>query len=49
VVDPVQNARRKRLPRRPGAAPTGNSVPFDPAGALLDDATGRRRGEEDER
>jgi hypothetical protein len=49
VVDPVQNARRKRLPRRPGAAPTRNSVPFDPAGALLDDATGRRRGEEDER
>jgi putative transposase len=48
AVDPVKNARRKRLPRRPGAAPSGASVDFDPAGALLDQATGRRR-KEDER
>jgi len=47
VVDPVKNARRKRLPRRPGAAPGGASVPFDPAGALLGQATGRRRSEDE--
>jgi transposase InsO family protein len=47
IVDPLQNARRKRLPRRPDAAPVGTTVPFDPAGALLDEAAGRRR-EEDE-
>ena len=45
VVDPEQNARRQRLPRRPGVAPTGIPVDFDPAGALLDDLTGRRRKE----
>lgn len=43
VVDPLRNARRKRLPRRPGAAPAGAPVAFDPAGALLDLATGRRQ------
>jgi len=48
VVDPVQNARRRRLPRRPGATPATEPVRFDPAGALLDAAANRRR-DEDER
>ena len=46
-VDPKANARRKRPPRRPGAQEEAKPVtPFDPAGALLDRATGRRRNEE---
>jgi len=45
-VDPVANARRKRLPRRPGQAPT-RPTSFDPAQALLDAATGRRPEEDD--
>jgi transposase InsO family protein len=45
-VDPVANARRRRLPRRPGAAAPA-TTPFDPAGALLDRAAGRRRAEDD--
>jgi transposase InsO family protein len=48
-VDPKANAHRKRPPRRPGAPEPRPSTPFDPAGALLDLATGRRRGEEDGR
>jgi hypothetical protein len=46
-VDPVANARRKRLPRRPGQPATPSTRPFDPAQALLDAATGRRRREDD--
>jgi putative transposase len=42
-VDPVANARRKRLPRRPGVATPTATTPFDPARALLDAATGRRK------
>jgi transposase InsO family protein len=45
-VDPKANAHRKRPPRRPGAPVTERVTPFDPAGALLDRATGRRRDEE---
>ncbi|MGC3998574.1 MAG: hypothetical protein QM767_14355 [Anaeromyxobacter sp.] len=45
-VDPVANARRKRLPRRPGEAPA-TSTDFDPTQTLLDAATGRRRKEND--
>jgi transposase InsO family protein len=48
-VDPKANARRKRPPRRPGEPDAERMTPFDPAGALLDRATGRRRGEEGER
>jgi hypothetical protein len=41
-VDPIQNARTKRQPRRPGVtAATGRTVAFDPPGALLDKAAGR--------
>jgi hypothetical protein len=41
-VDAVGNATRKRQRRRPaGAAPTVH-VPFDPPGALLDKAAGRK-------
>jgi transposase InsO family protein len=47
-VDPKANAHRKRPPRRPGAANEPRVTPFDPAGALLDRATGRRRREEDD-
>ncbi len=47
-VDPVANARRKRLPRRPGQPPT-RPTSFDPAQALLNAVTGRRRPEEDDR
>jgi hypothetical protein len=43
-VDPKTNARRKRPPRRPGALEATSSTPFDPAGALLDRVTGKRRG-----
>lgn len=43
-VDPVANARRKRLPRRPGQA-ASSSTPFDPAQVLLDKAAGRRKGD----
>jgi len=46
-VDPVANARRKRLPRRPGVPPPTGNTPFDPAGALLNSLTGRRK--EDDR
>lgn len=46
-VDPVANARRKRLPRRPGQTGGEASVPFDPAQVLLDKATGRRRKGDD--
>lgn len=42
-VDPVANATRKRLPRRPGRTTPAVSPSFDPAGALLDSATGRRK------
>jgi putative transposase len=46
-VDPKANAHRKRPPRRPGTQEEAKPVtPFDPAGALLDRATGRRRDEE---
>lgn len=48
-VDPKANAHRKRPPRRPDAPDEPRVTPFDPAGALLDRATGRRRGEEDDR
>jgi transposase InsO family protein len=41
-VDPTHNARRRRPPRRHSAPTPTASVPFDPAGALLDRATGRR-------
>lgn len=43
-VDPVKNSRRKRPPRRepnPGAG-TAAAPAFDPAGALLDEALGRK-------
>jgi putative transposase len=43
VVDAVRNASRKRPPRRgPAAAGPTAHVPFDPPGALLDKATGRK-------
>ncbi|HET9595092.1 MAG TPA: DDE-type integrase/transposase/recombinase [Anaeromyxobacteraceae bacterium] len=45
-VDPKRNARRKRPPRRAGESEPG-TTPFDPARALLDRATGKRR--EDDR
>jgi putative transposase len=45
-VDPKANAHRKRPPRRPGAPDEAHVTPFDPAGALLKRATGRRRDEE---
>jgi transposase InsO family protein len=48
-VDPKANAHRKRPPRRPGAPEAKATTPFDPAGALLDRAAGRRRDEEGER
>lgn len=48
-VDSKSNAHRKRPPRRPGAPEAHPVTPFDPAGALLDRATGRRRDEEGER
>jgi transposase InsO family protein len=43
TVDPVQNARTKRQPRRPNAASQAGikTVAFDPPGALLDKAAGR--------
>jgi putative transposase len=40
-VDPVKNAHTKRRPRRPGER--RGKVAFEPAGALLDRAAGRRR------
>ena len=46
LVDPKANAHRKRPPRRPGAPEVTPVTHFDPAGALLDRATGRRRDEE---
>ncbi len=49
LVDPKANARRKRLPRRPGEVIERPTIPFDPAGALLARATGRRTDEEDSR
>jgi len=45
-VDPKANARRRRPPRRPAAPDEARITPFDPAGALLERATGRRRDEE---
>ena len=46
-VDAVKNSRRKRPPRKSAPAAKGERPHFDPAGALLDKATGRkpRRGE----
>jgi putative transposase len=44
-VDPKANAHRRRPPRRPGAPDEARVTPFDPAGALLERATGRRLGE----
>jgi hypothetical protein len=43
-VDPRANARKKRTPRRTQVEVTtrGTPPPFDPAGALLDRAAGRR-------
>jgi transposase InsO family protein len=42
-VDAVGNSTRKRARRRPaGAAAPAKHVPFDPPGALLDKAAGRR-------
>jgi transposase InsO family protein len=50
-VDPVRNSRRRRVALEPAAtataATTGKPVTFDPAGALLDRAAGRRRKQED--
>ena len=41
-VDAAKNARTERRPRCPGVpTPANKTVPFDPAGALLDQATGR--------
>jgi transposase InsO family protein len=40
-VDPVRNATRKRPPRRDAGDAPAKHVPFDPAGALLDQAAGR--------
>ena len=45
-VDPRANAHRKRPPRRPGAQEATRTTPFDPVGALLDRAAGRRPGGE---
>jgi hypothetical protein len=45
-VEPKANARRRRPPRRPGAPDEAAGTPFDPTGALLGRATGRRRDEE---
>lgn len=41
-VDPVRNAHRARKARAPGRRPTAH-VPFDPPGALLDRAVGRKK------
>jgi hypothetical protein len=41
-VDPIKNGRRKRQPRRTKPTPPAQHVPFDPPGALLDKATGRK-------
>jgi putative transposase len=49
AVDPKANAHRKRPPRRPGGPDEARVTPFDPAGALLDRATGRCRGERGDR
>jgi hypothetical protein len=46
-VDALRNAHRHRKPRRPlveGKIKGAADVPFDPAGALLDKAVGRRHG-----
>jgi hypothetical protein len=45
-VDPKANAHRKRPPRRAGAPDEARVTQFDPAGALLARAAGRRRDEE---
>ena len=45
-VDPVRNARRKRA-RRP--APPQRTTPFDPPGALLDRAVGRKPRDPEEK
>jgi len=45
-VDPVRNARRRRVALEP-VAQKNTAVVFDPAGALLDRAAGRRRKQED--
>ena len=46
-VDAVKNSRRKRPPRKSAKEASGERQHFDPAGALLDKATGRkpRRGD----
>jgi hypothetical protein len=46
LVDAVRNSRRERLPKKQAAPSSGQHPPFDPAGALLDKATGKspRRG-----
>ena len=49
LVDPKANAHRRRPPRRPGAPEAKPITPFDPVGALLDRASGRRPGEGDDR
>jgi hypothetical protein len=46
-VDAVRNSHRQRLPKKHPASSSGQHQPFDPAGALLDLATGKspRRGD----
>jgi transposase InsO family protein len=48
-VDPIRNAHRKRPPRKPRPEGPRSKVRFDPPGALLDQATGRRRTERSDR
>jgi transposase InsO family protein len=47
LVDAVRNSHRQRLPKKQAAPSSGQHPPFDPAGALLDKATGKspRRGD----
>jgi transposase InsO family protein len=47
-VDATKNARTGRKPRHPGVAPTTKTIHVDPAGALLDKATGRHPNHDDE-
>jgi hypothetical protein len=47
-VDPVRNARRRRVAIET-TAPTDKSVAFDPAGALLDRAAGRKPSKQENR
>jgi len=46
-VDPVRNARRRRVAIETTAATADKTVAFDPAGALLDRAAGRRAKQKD--